>query len=257
MTIGRLENKVALVTGGARGLGAAQARILAREGAAVIVTDVLDEPGKRTAAEAGATYLHLDVTSLADWASAAAYLSDTHGRLDILVNNAGVVSSVAGRLDQIPVEEHLRLFDVNVHGTFYGIRAMLPLLEQGHGPSIVNMSSINGLAGVPQLATYVATKHAILGLSRAAALDLGPLGIRVNTVHPGVIEGENVQSRGEARVARLQRMIERQPLRRIGQAEDVASLVLFLASDESSYCTGAAFSVDGGHLAGPYREPPA
>ena len=133
---------------------------------------------------------------------------------------------------------------------------MLPLLEQGHGASVVNISSIDGLAGVAYLASYVATKHAVLGLSRAAALDLGPLGIRVNTIHPGVIETPNVLSRGEAKLARLQRTIDRQPLRRIGQPEEVANMALFLASDEASYCTGSAFTVDGGHLAGPYPEPP-
>jgi 3alpha(or 20beta)-hydroxysteroid dehydrogenase len=254
--VGRLDNKVALITGSARGMGAAEARLFTREGAEVVVTDVLDDLGQQTAAEIGAKYLHLDVTSLADWDSAAGYVTETFGRLDILVNNAGIVSSVVGRLDEISVEDHLRLFDVNVHGAFYGMRAMLPLLERGHGPSVVNISSIDGLAGVAYLASYVATKHAILGLSRSAALDLGPLGIRVNTIHPGVIETPNVLSRGEARVARLERTLKRQPLQRIGQADEVANMALFLASDEASYCTGAAFTVDGGHLAGPYREPP-
>jgi 3alpha(or 20beta)-hydroxysteroid dehydrogenase len=255
--VGRLQNKIALITGSARGMGAAEARLFAREGAEVVVTDVLDDLGAQTAAEIGAKYLHLDVTSLPDWESAAEYVAQTFGRLDILVNNAGIVSSVVGRLDEIPVAEHLRLFDVNVHGAFYGMRAMLTLLERGHGASVVNISSIDGLAGVGYLASYVATKHAILGLSRSAAIDLGPLGIRVNTIHPGIIETPNVMSRGDARVARLRRTVERQPMRRIGQADEVANMALFLASDEASYCTGSAFTVDGGHLAGPYREPPA
>jgi 3alpha(or 20beta)-hydroxysteroid dehydrogenase len=254
--VGRLDNKVALISGSARGMGATEARLFAAEGAEVVVTDVLDDLGAQTADEIGAKYLHLDVTSLADWESVAGYVSETFGRLDILVNNAGIVSAALGRLDEISVAEHLRLFDVNVHGMFYGMRAMLPLLEQGHGASVVNISSIDGLAGVAYLASYVATKHAVLGLSRAAALDLGPLGIRVNTIHPGVIETPNVLSRGEAKLARLQRTVDRQPLRRIGQPEEVANMALFLASDEASYCTGSAFTVDGGHLAGPYREPP-
>jgi len=254
--MGRLEDKIALITGSARGMGAAEAALFAREGAQVVVSDVLDDLGAQTAADIGAKYLHLDVTSVPQWGSAARYVADTFGRLDILVNNAGIVSSGLGRLDEISVEEHLRIFDVNVHGAFYGMRAMLSLLERGHGPSVVNISSIDGLAGVASLASYVASKHAILGLSRSAALDLGPLGIRVNTIHPGIIETPNVLSRGDAKLARLHRTLERQPLRRIGRADEVASMALFLASDEASYCTGAAFTVDGGHLAGPYREPP-
>ena len=254
---GRLQDKVALVTGSARGMGATEAALFADEGATVLVSDVLDEEGAETARSIGAGYLHLDVTSQEDWQHAADVIGERYGRLDVLVNNAGTVSSSVGRFDQITVEEHLRLFDVNVHGAFYGIRAMLPLLEQGRGPSVVNISSIDGIAGIPFLASYVASKHALTGLSRAVAIELGPLGIRVNSIHPGVIETPLVRSRGPERLARLARTLEMQPLRRIGQPEEVAAMALFLASDESSYCTGTEFRVDGGHLTGPFREPPA
>lgn len=252
---GRLAGKVALITGSARGMGAAEAALFAREGASVVVSDVLDEQGKETAAAIGADYLHLDVTSAEDWARAAGFCDDQAGRLDVLVNNAGIVPAGLSGFHEIPVEEHRRIFDVNVHGPFLGLRAMLPLLKRGHGASVVTVSSIDGLAGVPWLASYVASKHAVLGLSRAIAIELGPLGIRVNTIHPGVIETPLVRAHGETRFARLERTVARQPLPRLGTAAEVAAMALFLASDESSYCTGAEFRVDGGHLTGPYREP--
>lgn len=253
---GRLEGKIALITGAARGMGATEAELFAREGAEVIITDMRDELGARTAADIGAKFLHLNVTSAEDWRNAVTHVETTYGRLDILVNNAGITQAELARFDQIPFEEHLRQFDVNVHGMFRGMQAFLPLLSKSKGASIVNISSIDGLAGVGSLASYVSSKFAVTGLSRSVAIDVGPLGIRVNTIHPGVIETPQVQGRGEARVARLQRMMERQPIRRIGKPEEVASLALFLASDESSYCTGSEFRADGGHLAGPYREAP-
>ncbi|MET7335445.1 SDR family oxidoreductase [Nonomuraea sp. NPDC005650] len=245
-----------MITGSARGMGAVEAEVFASEGATVIVSDVLDDVGKETARSLGTDYLHLDVTSQADWARAAAFIEEKSGRLDILVNNAGIVQAELTRFDEIPFEQHLRIFDVNVHGTFLGLRATLPLLEKGHHPSVINISSIDGLAGVPWLASYVASKHAVLGLSRAVAIELGSLGIRVNTIHPGIIQTPIVHVHGEKRFARLERTVGRQPLPRVGSAAEVAALALFLASDESSYCTGSEFRVDGGHLTGPYRELP-
>ena len=253
---GRLEGKVALITGAARGQGAAESALFAAEGARVVVTDILDDVGERTAKEVDGEYLHLDVTSRDDWAAAAQAVRELFGRLDVLVNNAGI-GSRPGRFDELDPVEHLRLFDVNVHGPFYGMRAMLPLLERGHGASVINVSSIDGLAGVAGMASYAASKHALTGLTRSVAIELGPLGIRVNSIHPGVIETPLVQSVGEARLARLGRTVDRQPLTRMGRSDEVAAMALFLASDEASYCTGGQFTVDGGHLAGPYREPPA
>lgn len=254
---GRLVGKVALITGSARGMGAAEAESFTAEGATVVVSDVLDDLGKETAHALGADYTHLDVTSQEDWARAVELIADRFGRLDVLVNNAGIVQTELTRFDEIPIEQHLRIFDVNVHGTFLGLRATLPLLEKGHGPSVINVSSLDGLAGVPWLASYVASKHAVLGLSRAVAMELGPLGIRVNTIHPGVIETPLLRSRGPAKRARLERTVARQPLPRVGTADDVAAMAVFLASDESSFCTGTEFRVDGGHLTGPYRDLPA
>lgn len=251
---GRLEGKVALITGSARGMGAVEAELFTREGATVVITDVLDDLGEQKAAELGNAYRHLDVTSQEQWAALAEFIRETHGRLDILVNNAGIVHSRLNRFDQIPLEEHHRIFDVNVHGTFYGIRAMLPLLMDGRGASVINISSLDGLAGVPNLASYVASKHAVLGLSRAISVELGPLGIRVNTVHPGIIDTPLIRSHGQARLDRITRVAERQPLQTMAQPIEVANMVLFLASDEASHCTGSEFRVDGGHLTGPYRE---
>jgi len=253
---GRLQGKIALITGSARGMGAVEAELFTQEGATVLVSDVLDELGEPTAKTLGSDYLHLDVTSQADWAKVAEFIGEKFGRLDILVNNAGIAHKQLRPFDQIDIEEHMRIFDVNVHGAFFGMRALLPLLSKGRGPSVVNISSLDGLCGVRWLSSYVASKHAILGLSRAIAIELGPLGIRVNTVHPGIIDTPLVRAGGPERVARLERTVQMQPLRRTAQPIEVANAVLFLASDEASYVTGSELRVDGGHLTGPYREDP-
>ncbi|MEV1025188.1 glucose 1-dehydrogenase [Streptomyces sp. NPDC050264] len=251
----RLQGRTVLITGGARGQGASEAAMFAEAGAHVLVGDVLDEEGVRTAREVGGDFFHLDVTSPSDWSAVADTIRADHGRLDVLVNNAGVAPSKPGGFHEITVEEHLRLFDVNVHGVFHGVRATLELLRAGHGASVVNISSIDGLAGVSAMASYVASKHALTGLTRSLALELGPEGIRVNSIHPGVIDTPMVSTVSQARRDRLTRTVGRQPIRRMGRPEEVAAMALFLASDEASYCTGAQFVVDGGHLAGPYREP--
>jgi 3alpha(or 20beta)-hydroxysteroid dehydrogenase len=250
----RLEGRIALITGAARGMGAATARLFAAEGARVVVTDVLDDLGKETAHAVDGEYLHLDVTAPGEWTAVAEAVEQTHGRLDVLVNNAGIASR-PGPFEELDPEEHLRLFAVNVHGPFHGMRALLPLL--GPGSSIVNISSIDGLVGVAGMASYVASKHALTGLTKSVALELGERGIRVNSIHPGVIGTPLVQGVGPERLARLERTVAKQPLARMGLPEEVARLSLFLASDDSAYCTGSQFTVDGGHLAGPWREPPA
>lgn len=253
---GRLEGKIALITGSARGMGQVEAELFAKEGATVVVTDVLDDAGAEAAQTIGADYLHLDVTSLDDWARAAEHVEKKFGRLDILVNNAGISHKKLLPFDEIDIDEHLRIFDINVHGAFHGLRAMITLLEKSGNASVINISSLDGLAGVRWMASYVASKHAILGLSRAIAIELGPRGIRVNTIHPGIIDTPLVRAGGPERVARLERTVQRQPLRRVAQPIEVANLALFLASDESSFCTGSEYRVDGGHLTGPYREDP-
>jgi 3alpha(or 20beta)-hydroxysteroid dehydrogenase len=254
----RLDGKIALITGGARGQGAAEAVLFSDEGATVIVTDLNDADGEKVVASlpGEALYLHQDVRDWDGWQAIAAQVQDRFGRLDVLVNNAGIAQEDGlKRFDQMRIETHHKMFDVHVHGVFYGMRAMLPLLEASGNASIVNISSIDGLAGVLGMTSYTGTKFAVTGMTRSAAIELGPLGIRVNSIHPGIIHSPMVLDAGEDVLRRLDGIIARQPIARAGTPEDIANMALFLASDESSYCTGAQFTVDGGHLAGPYRDP--
>jgi 3alpha(or 20beta)-hydroxysteroid dehydrogenase len=253
----RLEDKVALITGSARGQGEAEARLFVREGARVVVTDVLDADGSALATELGdaASYVHLDVTSLDDWAAAIAHVEERHERLDVLVNNAGIGIPPHTAMDATE-EGHRRTLEVNLHGVWNGARAAHPVMARNGGGSIVNISSIDGLVGVPYMASYTASKFAVTGLTKTLALEWGLDNIRVNSVHPGVISSPMVDHAPPAVLERVQRFLDHQPIPRMGTPEEVALLVLFLASDESSYCTGSEFVIDGGHLAGPYREPP-
>jgi 3alpha(or 20beta)-hydroxysteroid dehydrogenase len=248
----RLTEKVALVTGGARGQGEAEARRFVAEGARVVIADVSDEPGRVLAKELGdqARFEHLDVSDRAAWVPVVDAAVTGWGRLDILINNAGI--GFAAVLDDLPPDDHNRLIDVNLNGVYYGMQAVAePMRKQGRG-SIVNISSIDGLVGVHGMTSYAATKFAVTGMTRSAALDLGPSGIRVNSIHPGFIDTPMVS---EAARPRLEKLAAMQPIPRLGRPEEVASLALFLASDEASYITGAQFVIDGGHLAGPWRPP--
>jgi 3alpha(or 20beta)-hydroxysteroid dehydrogenase len=253
--VGRLDGKVALITGAARGQGEAEARLFAAEGARVVVTDVLDEAGQAVAADLGdaAAWAHLEVADPQGWDAAVALADERFGRIDVLVGNAGI-GIPPRRMVDTSVEDHRRTIDVNLHGVWLGMRAVAPLMARGGGGSIVNTSSIDGLVGVAGMASYAASKFAVTGLTRTAALELGPLGIRVNSVHPGVISSPMVDEAPADVRARLQVILDRQPIPRMGTPEEVARLVLFLASDDSSYCTGAQFVIDGGHLAGPWRD---
>ncbi|PPJ25755.1 3-alpha-hydroxysteroid dehydrogenase [Nocardia nova] len=254
--MGRLAGKIVLITGSARGQGEAEARLFAAEGATVVVTDIDHEDGAAVAKSlpGGAVYRPLDVTDREQWDDLAHYIDETFGVLDVLVNNAGIAPAT-GRFDLLPVENHHRLFDVHVHGVFYGMRSMVALLERSRAASIINISSIDGLVGIGGLTSYTASKFAVTGMTRSAAIDLGPLGIRVNSIHPGVIDSpmvRHIQGKGRER---LDNTVRRQPFPRPGEPSEIAYLALFLASDESSYCTGGQFTADGGHLAGPYRDP--
>jgi 3alpha(or 20beta)-hydroxysteroid dehydrogenase len=247
--MGSLDGRVAIVTGAARGQGAAAARLFVAEGARVVIGDVLDEPGKELAAELGADaiYRHLDVSAEDDWTSVVGETVESLGGVDVLVNNAGILRFAA--LPDMSLEDYLRIVNVNQVGTFLGMRAVAkPMMAAGRG-SIVNISSVEGLAGMPYLTAYTATKFAIRGMTKVAALELGPSGIRVNSVHPGMIETDMVKDAAGGHDVDLSPAAKRIALRRMGQAEDIAEVVLFLASDRSAYVTGAELAADGGATA--------
>lgn len=242
---GRLAGKVAFISGAAKGQGEAEARLFVAEGAQVVVTDVLDDEGERLAAELGdaARYVHLDVTSEEEWAAAVDRTVAAFGRLDVLVNNAGIMQ-FKGML-QITLEEYRRIIDVNQVGCFLGMRAVAGAMSAGGG-SIINVSSIQGLEGGVGMIGYSASKFAIRGMTKVAAGELGRFGIRVNSIHPGAIDTEM----GRAGVGdQGDEILKGLPIGRMGRVEEVAQLVLFLASDESSYSTGAEFVCDGGWTA--------
>jgi 3alpha(or 20beta)-hydroxysteroid dehydrogenase len=244
--VARLDGKLALISGGARGMGAVHARRFVEEGAKVVIGDVLDEEGAAVASDLGdaARYVHLDVANYADWESAVRTAVDEFGGLDVLVNNAGIARWA-------PLEEHtLETWDqviaVNLTGSFYGIKAVIePLKRSGKG-SIINISSIAGIQGFAAMPSYTASKFGQRGLTKSAALDLGRYGIRVNSVHPGRIDTP-------INADRESKAMETVALQRSGESIEVTDLVVYLASDESSYSTGAEFIVDGGLTAGVVR----
>ncbi len=241
--MGELDGKVALVTGGARGQGAAEARFFAREGATVVITDVLDEQGEKTAGELGCDYIHLDVTSEAEWEAVVADVVARHGRLDILMNNAGIFKPA--QLLNTSTEMWNQTVAINQTGVFLGMRtAIKAMIAAGNGGSIINTSSIAGLEGGFGAAAYVATKWAVTGMTKTVAKEVGKHGIRVNSIHPGAIVTDMITDMLEG--GRDEKMAARQPIKRLGTPEDIAEMALFLASDRSSYCTGQAFTVDGG-----------
>ncbi len=243
--MGRLDGKVAIITGGARGQGAAEGRLFAAEGARVVLADVLDDEGAATAAEIGdaARFVHLDVTDEDQWQAAVAGAEQAFGPVDVLVNNAGILQFEA--LDKIVLDDFDRVMRVNVHGVFLGMKSVTPSMVRAGGGSIVNISSTAGLQGLPGLGAYVASKWAVRGLSKTAAIDLGNKGIRVNSVHPGGIDTPMVAgTSGDAP------FYKRLPVPRMGTPDEAARAVLFLASDESSYITGAELAVDGGATCG-------
>jgi 3alpha(or 20beta)-hydroxysteroid dehydrogenase len=238
----RFDNKTILVTGAAQGQGAEEIRRLHAEGATVLAADVADERGNALVASLGerASYVHLDVAKVDHWERALA-ICDERGGLDGLVNNAGIYKP---RDIQSTDEASIRLhFEVNQLGVALGMKHASARLQRRGGGSIVNISSTAGLQGIPNALAYVGTKWAVRGMTKAAALELAPLRIRVNSVHPGLIDTTMLDSRPREDLLRRAETI---PLRRMGTCEDVANVVLFLLSDESAYMTGAEISVDGG-----------
>ena len=248
----RLENKVAFVSGGARGMGAAEAKMFAREGAKVVIGDVLDEEGRRTEAEINelggeCLYVHLDVSSEENWISAIAETVSRFGKLDILVNNAGVVSRVG--LEELSVSEWDRVMDINAKGVFLGTKAAIPEMRKAGGGSIVNISSISGIAGQAYVsAVYNASKGAVRIFTKSTAIQYASEGIRVNSVHPGPIDTPMTAIREGDAEAQAE-SIARIPIGRTGVPDDVAYGVLYLASDESSFVTGSELVIDGGYIA--------
>ena len=251
---GRLEGKVALITGSARGQGEAEARRFAAEGAKVAITDLRDVLGEQLAAELGPDtfYQQLDVTREDDWDAAVATTVERFGKLDILVNNAGI--GAFGTLEGLDLKTHHEMIDINLHGVYLGMRAAKAALVATGNGAIVNISSIDGIVGVLGMTSYSGSKFAVTGMTRSAAIELGPLGVRVNSIHPGVINSPMVQEAPPETRARLDRLMDMQPIKRMGEPDEIASLALFLASDEAGYITGAQFVIDGGHLAGPWRD---
>jgi 3alpha(or 20beta)-hydroxysteroid dehydrogenase len=236
--MGRVDDKVALISGGARGMGASHARLLVAEGAKVVIGDILDGEGQALADELGAAvrYVHLDVTQPEQWTAAAESAVVEFGRLNVLVNNAGIINY--GPLKTFDLTKWQRVLDVNVTGTLLGIQAVIDPMIAAGGGSIINISSIEGLRGAAWVHGYVTSKWAVRGLTKSAALELAPNNIRVNSIHPGFIRTDMT--------AKLPQDMLNIPLGRAGEAQDVSTFVLFLASDESSYATAAEFVIDGG-----------
>jgi 3alpha(or 20beta)-hydroxysteroid dehydrogenase len=236
--MGRVDGKVVLISGGAQGMGAAHSRMLVAEGAKVVIGDILDGPGAALADELGdaARYVHLDVTQADQWDAAVATAVDSFGTVTGLVNNAGIVA--LGKIGSFDMAQWQKVIDVNLTGTFLGMQAVVGEMKRNKSGSIINVSSIEGLRGAPMVHPYVASKWAVRGLAKSAALELGHHNIRVNSVHPGFIRTPMTEHFPEDMVTA--------PLGRPGQSEEVSTFIVFLISDESSFATGAEFVVDGG-----------
>ncbi|TNC28955.1 glucose 1-dehydrogenase [Amycolatopsis alkalitolerans] len=245
--MGRLDGKAALITGAARGQGAAAARRFVEEGAKVLIADILDEEGKALADELGALYQHLDVSSEDDWAAAVDRAVTEFGGLTVLVNNAGILHF--SELGQTTLADYERVIKVNQIGAFLGMRSVVEPMSHARNGSIINVSSVEGLAGMPFLVAYTASKFAIRGMTKVAALELGPKGIRVNSVHPGMIDTKMISDAAGGAEIDTSWVRKKVALGRAGQPSEIANLVVFLASDESSYSTGAEFVADGGATA--------
>ncbi|KUM72461.1 SDR family NAD(P)-dependent oxidoreductase [Streptomyces curacoi] len=252
--MGKLDGRVVIVTGAARGQGEQEARLFVAEGASVVVADVLDDQGKKLAEELGSLYVHLDVGEEADWHAAVAAAKEAYGHVDGLVNNAGILRFNA--LLDTPLDEFMQVVRVNQVGCFLGVKAVAP--EMADGGTIVNTASYTGVTGMAAVGAYAATKHAIVGLTRVAALELAPRHIRVNAMCPGAIDtamanparldpAADPEEASRALDGLYRKLV---PLGRIGRPEEVARLALFLSCDDSSYITGQPFVIDGGWLAG-------
>ncbi len=247
--MGKLDGRVALITGAARGQGEAEARLFVELGAKVAVSDILDDQGRAMTADLGddALYVPLDVTSEVAWETAVRTVTERFGRLDILVNNAGIAPFAP--LLHTTLDDYRRVIDVNQVGVFLGMRTAAPAMTSGG--SIVNISSVEGLEGTPGLLAYGASKFAVRGMTKVAAMELALQRIRVNSIHPGFVDTPMLDI-PMFREFGASLMLPRIPLGRMAKASEVADLAAFLASEESRYITGAEFTIDGGLTAGNY-----
>jgi NAD(P)-dependent dehydrogenase (short-subunit alcohol dehydrogenase family) len=250
--MGRLDGKVALISGGARGQGAAETALFTREGAKVVCGDILDGEGKaveEAVRQAGgdATYVHLDVTSEQQWQQAVALAESTYGKLDILVNNAGI--SIPGAIDEYAEDDWERTMAVNLKGVFLGVKHAIPAMRRAGGGSIINISSGAGIAPTPGTSgAYAASKGGVRLFTKSTAVQHAKDNIRCNSLHPGPIDTPMI--RGPHRAADwVEKLVSNVPLGKLGTVDDIAYGVLYLASDESSYVTGAELVIDGGRTA--------
>ena len=247
----RLENKVAFISGGARGMGAVEAKLFTREGARVVIGDILDEEGRKTEAEineAGGEclFVHLDVTSEAEWQQAIDAAVAKFGKLDILINNAGIFRSE--RVEEISGELWDQVMEINVKGVFLGTKAAIPEMRKASGGSIINISSVAGLIGDVISAAYTSSKGAVRLFTKSTAIQYAGEGIRCNSVHPGPVQTPMLGTTQDDEV-RIAQQVGRVPLGRVGQPIEIAYGVLYLASDESSFVTGSELVIDGGRTA--------
>ena len=248
----RLEGKVAIISGGARGQGAVEARMFAEEGASVVIGDILDDQGRQTEAELqelgyNVTYVHLDVTDESDWQSAVQTALSAYGKLDILLNNAGIL--IRKNIEETTVEDWDRIFAVNSKGVFLGTKAAIPAMRENGGGSIINISSTAGLVGSPNgSASYTATKGSVRLFTKSTAIQHASEGIRANSIHPGPIETDMIADTLND-PANMELRMQRLPLGRIGKPSEIAYGAIYLASDESSFVTGAELVIDGGTTA--------
>ena len=243
--MGRVSGMVAIVTGAARGMGIAHARRLVEEGAKVMLTDVLDEEGKSAAQALGtnARFLHHDVTSESEWQDIVSQTEKVFGPVSVLVNNAGTIGY--GPIESMKESDYRRVVDVNQISVFLGMKSIIPSMKKAGYGSIINISSTAGLAGAAHALAYTASKFAVRGMTKTGAVELAQYNIRVNSVHPGMIETPMTKPTPESRAA-IEQLIATTPAQRMGEPDEVASIVLLLASDESRFSTGAEFVVDGG-----------
>jgi len=240
--MGRLQDKVCLVTGGARGMGAAEAKLFAEEGATVWIADVLDEQGEETAKEIGGTYHHLDVREQPEWQALVDAIVTRDGKLDVLINNAGIFQP--GGAQDTSLDDFNHMMSINSTGVFLGMKIGGAAMIEKKSGSIVNISSVAGMRGFGGALAYGTSKWAVRGMTKCVANEYAPHGIRVNSIHPGLIETDMMHQLGGGNA--LQNMLNTVPIGRFAEAQEVARLALYLASDESSYSTGAEFVVDGG-----------